>query len=51
MSYTMTIAAAIRSALDERGIELTWSDVTIAAKAVEESLEDVFEAAWRYEDL
>lgn len=51
MNNRERIAAAIRDALDERGIELTWSDIYPAAEAVEDAMSDVIEDAWRYSEL
>lgn len=47
------IASAIRTALDERGIELTWSDVLAAEAGVRNSLAfgaAVTNEAYRYHD-
>lgn len=51
MDNVERIAAVIRNALDPTGLEITWHEARIAASAVVDELEDVFVAAWQYEDL
>lgn len=45
------ISAAIRYALDDLGIELTWSDTDAAAAAVANELSEELEKSWQYDEL
>lgn len=45
------ISAAIREALDAKGIEITWADTDAAAEAVMLEIRDELEKAWQYDDL
>ncbi len=50
-TYKARIAGAIREALDAEGFEIPWAEINAAADAVLDELEDVFDKAWRYEEL
>ena len=45
------ISGAVRDALDEVGIEITWADSDAAAAAVYEVIEDLVQQAWQYNTL
>jgi len=51
MNYKAIISETIRDVLDERGIEITWSDTDAVAEVLVEVLEDVFDDAWRYGEV
>lgn len=51
MNHHRRISQAIRDALDEQGVELTWHNTDTAAEAVIEALASVFESAERYDDM